>query len=198
MKSVVLALFICASILSFAQSGYQNPIIPGFHPDPSVCRVGDDFYIVNSSFEYFPGVPIFHSKDLVNWEQIGYCLTRDSQLPLQKCGASAGIYATTIRYNEGIFYMTTTNVSGGGNFIVTATDPAGEWSDPVWLETTGIDPDLFFENGKVYVCNTDGKMGIQMSEVDLKTGKRIGEKRHIWRGTGGRYPEGPHIYKKDG
>ena len=184
------------SLLGFSQTtSYQNPIIPGFHPDPSVCRVGDDFYIVNSSFEYFPGVPIFHSKDMVNWEQIGYCLTRDSQLPLQKCGASAGIYATTIRYHEGVFYMITTNVSGGGNFIVTATDPSGEWSDPIWVETSGIDPDLFFENGKVYVCNTDGKIGIQ---IDIKTGKRIGEMHRIWRGTGGRYAEGPHIYKKDG
>lgn len=198
-KTITLCFLLGISILSFGQSfGYQNPIIPGFHPDPSVCRVGDDFYIVNSSFEYFPGVPIFRSKDMVNWEQIGYCLTRDSQLPLQKCGASAGIYATTIRYNEGVFYMITTNVSGGGNFIVTATDPAGEWSEPIWVETSGIDPDLFFENGKVYVCNTDGKMGIQMNQIDIKTGKRIGETRRIWRGTGGRYPEGPHIYKKDG
>jgi xylan 1,4-beta-xylosidase len=198
LKSVFFTLLLGITSISFGQTGYQNPIIPGFHPDPSVCRVGDDFYIVNSSFEYFPGVPIFHSKDLVNWEQIGYCLTRESQLPLQKCGASAGIYATTIRYNEGIFYMITTNVSGLGNFIVTATNPAGEWSEPIKVETTGIDPDLFFENEKVYVCNTDGKMGIQMSQIDIKTGKRIGEMRHIWRGTGGRYAEGPHIYKKDG
>jgi alpha-N-arabinofuranosidase len=189
------------SIKLLAQSGsfgYTNPVIPGFHPDPSVCRVGDDFYLVTSTFEYFPGVPIFHSKDLINWEQIGYCLTRDSQLPLQKCGASAGIYAPTIRYHEGVFYMITTNVSGGGNFIVTTTNPAGEWSDPIWVETSGIDPDLFFEDGKVFVTNTDWKNGLQMNQIDIKTGKCIGEKRNIWRGTGGRYAEGPHIYKKDG
>jgi xylan 1,4-beta-xylosidase len=197
----LLAIVLVLAVDSRAQSvsfGYSNPVIPGFHPDPSVCRVGDDFYLVTSSFEFFPGVPVFHSKDLIHWEQIGYCLTRDSQLPLQKCGASAGIYAPTIRYHNGLFYMITTNVSGGGNFIVTATDPVGEWSDPIWVETTGIDPDLFFEDDKVYVCNTGDKLGIQINEIDLKTGKRIGETRHIWRGTGGRYPEGPHLFKKDG
>lgn len=178
--------------------GYSNPVISGFHPDPSVCRVGDDYYLVTSTFEYFPGVPVFHSKDLINWEQIGYCLTRDSQLPLEKCRASGGIYAPTLRHHDGVFYMMTTNVSGGGNFIVTTEDPAGEWSDPIWVETSGIDPDLYFEDGKVYTCGTDYKKGIQISEIDIKTGKRIGEVRHIWRGTGGRYPEGPHIYKKDG
>lgn len=198
LKNLILFAFILSVLTSFGQDGYKNPIIPGFHPDPSICRVGDDYYIVNSSFEYFPGVPIFHSKDLVNWEQIGHCLTRDSQLPLQKCGASAGIYATTIRYHEGLFYMITTNVSGGGNFFVTATDPAGEWSDPVWVDTPGIDPDLFFENGKVYVCNSADDNGIPLNEIDVKTGKRIGETHHIWNGSGGRYPEGPHIYKKDG
>ena len=196
----LLVLLILTSVLSAQEKteGYFNPVIPGFHPDPSVCRVGDDFYLVNSSFEYFPGVPIFHSRDLINWKQIGYCLTRDNQLPLDKCRASAGIYAPTIRHHNGVFYMITTNVSGGGNFIVTATNPAGEWSDPIWVETSGIDPDLFFEDGKVYVCGTDGKKGIQINEIDIKTGKRIGETRHIWKGTGGRYPEGPHIFKKDG
>jgi len=181
-----------------AQDGYRNPVIPGFHPDPSVCRVGDDFYLVTSSFEYFPGVPIFHSKDLVHWEQIGHCLTRDSQLPLDSCPASAGIFAPTLRYHEGTFYMITTNVSGGGTFLVTTTDPAGEWSEPMWTETGGIDPDLFFEDGKVYVTSTDGLLGLGMCEIDPSTGARLTELRHIWRGTGGRYAEGPHVYKKDG
>ena len=197
-KVVAFIFLMGISFIGLGQNGYQNPVIPGFYPDPSVCRAGNDFYLVNSSFEYFPGVPIFHSKDLIHWEQIGYCLTRDSQLPLQKCRASGGIYAPTIRYQDGLFYMITTNTTGGGNFVVTATDPAGNWSDPVRIEPTGIDPDLFFENGNVYVCSTDGKMGIQMSQIDIKTGKRIGEKRHIWRGTGGRNAEGPHLYKKDG
>ena len=107
---------------------YTNPVIPGGFPDPSICRVGDDYYTVHSSFEYFPGVPIFHSKDLVHWKLIGYCLTRKSQLPLHKMRYSGGIYAPTIRCHDGLFYMITTNVDGGGNFYVTAKDPAGPWS----------------------------------------------------------------------
>ncbi|MGD2174304.1 MAG: family 43 glycosylhydrolase, partial [Candidatus Brocadiaceae bacterium] len=121
-----------------------NPVIPGFHPDPSVCRVGDDFYLATSSFEYFPGVPLFHSRDLVHWRQIGHCLTRRSQLNLEGVPPSGGIYAPTLRHHEGRFYMVTTNVSHGGNFFVSAEDPAGEWSEPVWLDEHGIDPDLFF------------------------------------------------------
>lgn len=95
---------------------YTNPVIPGFHPDPSICRVGDDYYLVTSTFEYFPGVPIFHSKDLVHWRQIGHCLTNEQQLPLAGAGSSGGIYAPTLRYHDGMFYMITTNVSGIGNF----------------------------------------------------------------------------------
>ena len=108
-------------------------MIPGFHPDPSVVRVGDDFYLVTSSFEFFPGVPIFTSRDLVHWRQLGHVLTRESQLPLQKARPSGGIYAPTLRHHDGTFYMITTNVDGGGNFFVTAKDPAGPWSEPVWL-----------------------------------------------------------------
>jgi xylan 1,4-beta-xylosidase len=189
---------------SFPQSiGYQNPVIPGFYPDPSVCRVGEDYYLVNSSFEYFPGVPIFHSKDLIHWEQIGYCLTRKSQLNLEKIQASLGIYAPTIRYNNGVFYMIVTNISHGGNFYVYTSDPAGEWSDPVWIDQTGIDPSLFFDDdGKVYYTgNTPWgvkEQGIYQFEIDIKTGKKLTESRFIWTGTGGRYPEGPHLYKING
>jgi xylan 1,4-beta-xylosidase len=201
----VLVLISSSSVAS-AQTTYRNPVIPGFHPDPSVCCVGDDYYLVTSTFEFFPGVPIFHSKDLVNWEQIGHCLTRASQLPLQKCGASAGIYAPTIRYHDGLFYMVVTNVSGGGNFFVTAKDPAGEWSEPVWVNQGGIDPTIFWdEDGKSYFMSnehqfSDGikREGIVVSEIDLKTGKRTTEPVAVWKGTGGRYPEAPHIYKKDG
>ncbi len=114
-----------------AQQGFRNPIIPGFNPDPSICRVGDDFYLVTSSFEYFPGLPIYHSRDLVNWRQIGHCLTRDSQLPLQKAASSGGLYAPSLRWRDGVFYVICTNVSEGGNFYCTATDPAGPWSDPI-------------------------------------------------------------------
>jgi len=118
---------------------YHNPIIPGFYPDPSICKKGDDYYLVTSSFEFFPGVPVFHSKDLINWRQIGHCLTRKSQLDLDVVPCSRGIYAPTIRYNphDDLFYMVTTNVGKGGNFYVTAKDPAGEWSDPVF---TGNQP----------------------------------------------------------
>ncbi|MCJ7446518.1 MAG: glycoside hydrolase family 43 protein [Bacteroidales bacterium] len=169
---------------------FNNPVIPGFFSDPSVCRAGEDYYLVNSTFEYFPGVPVFHSKDLVNWEMIGYCIDRPTQLP-----KGLNIYATTIRYHEGTFYMITTNLGVGGNFYVTATDPAGPWSDPIWIEAQGIDPDLFFDDdGKVYVISST----FELHEIDLKTGKFISEGRKVWNGTGGRYPEGPHIYKKDG
>ena len=112
----------------------HNPIISGFSPDPSVVAVEGDYYIVNSTFHYFPGVPVYHSRDLQNWEQIGNVLDRPSQLPLVESNASLGIYAPTIRYNEGTFYMITTNVGNGGNFMVSATNPAGPWSEPIWLE----------------------------------------------------------------
>jgi alpha-N-arabinofuranosidase len=178
--------------------GYKNPIIPGFYPDPSICRVGEDYYLVTSTFEFFPGVPVFHSKDLINWTQIGHCLTRKSQLLLDKAGWSAGIYAPTIRYHNGLFYMVTTNVSIGQHLIVTAVDPAGEWSEPMLLTHGAIDPSLFFDDdGKVYFTS-NGNGGILQSELDLNTGKFISEMRVIWSGTGGCYPEAPHLYKING
>ena len=176
---------------------YRNPVIAGYHPDPSICRVGEDFYLVNSSFQYFPGVPIYHSKDLVNWELIGNVLDRESQLPLKGATSWLGIYAPTIRYHEGTYYMITTNVGNGGNFMVTSRDPKGPWSEPLWLEQQGIDPSLWFENGKCYmVSNPDNT--IMLCEIDPKTGKQLTKSKPLWQGTGGRYPEGPHIYKKDG
>ena len=169
---------------------YTNPVIPGFWSDPSVCRVGEDYYLVTSTFEYFPGVPVFHSKDLVNWEMIGYCIDRATQLP-----GGLNIFATTIRHNKGTFYMITTNVGTGGNFYVTATNPAGPWSDPIFIAAQGIDPDLFFDDdGKVYVISST----FVLFEIDINTGKFLSEGRKVWSGNGGRYPEGPHIYKKDG
>ena len=181
----------------YGQEGYSNPVIPGYYPDPSVCRVNDDFYLVNSSFCYFPGVPLFHSKDLVNWEQIGNCLSRESQVKLKNAQSWGGIYAPTIRYNDGIFYMITTNVSDKGNFIVHTKDPKGEWSEPVWLKQQGIDPSLYFENGKCFMVSNPND-GIVMCEINPITGEQLTESKLIWNGTGGRYPEGPHIYKKDG
>lgn len=186
---------------------YQNPILTGFYPDPSVCRVGDDFYMVNSTFEYLPGIPVFHSTDLINWEQIGHCITRESQMVFPKAKASGGLYASTIRYHDGIFYVVCTNTSRGqyGNFYVTAKNPAGEWSDPVWVQQDGIDPSLLFDDdGSVYFTSNGsreiaGKKGavsvIQQSRIDVSTGRLSEEPRVISTGTGGRCAEGPHLYK---
>lgn len=183
----------------------QNPILRGMYPDPSICRAGDDFYIVNSTFEFFPAIPVSHSKDLVNWENIGYCVDRNSQLSIQPAGigrqSADGIYATTIRYKDGIFYMVTTNMhqeKDAGNFFVWAKDPAGPWSDPIFLDVPGIDPSFFFDDdGKNYYVGTAGGK-IYVVEIDLSSGKMLTEPKVLWGGTGGAYPEGPHLYKKDG
>ena len=179
-----------AAVDTDAKITYQNPVIPGFYSDPSITRVEDDYYLVTSTFEYFPGVPVFHSKDLVNWKQIGHAIHRTDQLP-----DGLNIFAATLRYNDGIFYMITTNIGGKGNFFVTATDPAGPWSDPVWVNVPGIDPDLFFDdNGKVYTIGSS----FELFEIDPKTGEVLEAFGQVWATTGGRYAEAPHIYKKDG
>ena len=184
---------------------YKNPVIEGFYPDPSVCRVKDDYYLVTSSFEYFPGVPIFHSKDLVNWNQIGYCLTTDEQLDIYNAKNSYGIYAPTIRYSNGIFYMITTNVTNGTNFYVTSESPEGPWSSPIIVNGwQGIDPSLFFDdNGKVYIMGNSYKnkyeeLGCYMAEIDIETGNLKSERKLVCKGSGGKAPEAPHLYKKDG
>lgn len=181
---------------------YTNPVLPGFYSDPSVCRCGDTFYMVHSSMEYFPGVPLFQSKDMVHWTQLGHVLTRASQLDLDGAWSSGGIYAPTIRFHDGMFYMTTTNASHGGNLIVHTKDPAGPWSEPVFVAQKGIDPSLFFDDdGKVYFTSVgyEGhRQGIQMCEIDPMSGQCLTESRIIWFGTGGRYPEGSHLYKHDG
>ena len=180
--------------------GYENPVLPGFYPDPSICRVGEDYYMVTSTFAYFPGIPIFHGKDLIHWNQIGYCLTRDSQLDLKRCNIGSGLWAPTIRWRDGVFYMICTNVSGKGNFYVTATDPAGEWSDPIWIKPGGVDPSIFWDDdGAAYLTSTGGaNAGIAVGKIDLKTGELLSDVVTVWYGTGGRHPEGPHLYKKDG
>ncbi len=189
-----------------------NPVLSGFYPDPSICRAGEDYYIVNSSFAYFPGVPIFHSKDLAHWEQVGNILDREEQLPLSGSEISEGIYAPSIRYNNGTYYMITTNVSYGGNFIVTAEKPEGPWSKPYYLgeEAKGIDPDLFFDtDGRCYYVGTrpnpegvryNGDWEIWVQELDLSQMKLTGESMAIWKGAVKDviWPEGPHIYKIDG
>lgn len=182
---------------------YRNPILAGMHPDPSICRVGDDYYLVNSSFEYFPGIPVFHSKNLIQWEQIGHCITRNSQLTLRKGFPNeTGTFAPTIRYCNGVFYVVCTNVTYGGeddgNFFVWTKDPYGEWSDPIWLDCPGIDPSFFFdEDGSVYYTGT-ASGEIYLCQIELPSGKRIGEYKNIWAGTGGNDPEGPHLYKING
>ncbi|URZ07607.1 glycoside hydrolase family 43 protein [Clostridium felsineum] len=189
---------------------FKNPILPGFYPDPSICRVGEIYYMVNSSFAFFPGIPIFQSADLVNWEQIGHVLDRESQLKLDGAYYSGGIFAPTIRYHEGVFYVITTNVDNRGNFIVTANDPKGPWSEPYFIENApGIDPSLFFdEDGKVYYtgCRETknprffGDSEIWLQEIDLDKMQLKGESSTIWRGAlkDVKCPEGPHIYKING
>ncbi|WP_397386822.1 glycoside hydrolase family 43 protein [Paenibacillus sp. MMS20-IR301] len=183
---------------------YENPVIPGFHPDPSVCRVGSDYYLVTSSFQYFPGVPVFHSRDLVNWQQIGHCLTRKSQLDLGGCASSMGIFAPTLRFHQGRFYMITTNTHSFRNFYVWSEAPEGPWSEPVWLDWPGIDPSLFFdEDNRVYLTGNGGfrgdePRGIYQAELDIETGKLLTERRFIWSGTGGKAPEAPHLYRIQG
>jgi len=197
---------------------FYNPILQGCYPDPSITRKGDDYYLVCSTFAMFPGVPIFQSKDLVNWKQIGHVLDRVSQLEVHDCGISAGIYAPQILYNKNndTFYMITTEFSGGfGNIVVKTKDPLKGWSDPIKLEFNGIDPSLFFDdNGKGYVVHNDapdkgkelynGHRVIKIWEYDVETDKIIPgtdkiivdggvdlAKKPIW-------IEAPHIYKKNG
>ena len=191
---------------------YFNPIMAGFYPDPSVCRKGDTYYLVNSSFSFFPGVPIFTSKDLVNWTQIGHVLDRKSQLPLEGQHVSGGIFAPAISYNEKnkTFYMITTNV-GAGNFYVKSKDPAKGWSEPIYLRKVGgIDPSFFFDkDGRGYIVNNDeplgghayeGERSIMLHRFDVAGDSVVGDQIQIVRsGTHvQKYPiwiEGPHMYR---
>ncbi|WP_225974620.1 glycoside hydrolase family 43 protein [Arachidicoccus ginsenosidivorans] len=209
--------FVCMLIFSAAhgQLTYNNPILGGFYPDPSICRVGDEYYLVNSSFEYFPGLPIMQSKDLVNWVQIGNAMNRNEQFSLAGGRVSQGLFAPTIRYHEGIFYIICTNVTKGGNFIITATDPKGPWSDPIYLpEVNGIDPSLFFDDdGRTYITYNsvppdnqslyNGHRTIRLIEYDVQRQKTIGENKIIVNGGSdiSKHPvwiEGPHLYKIKG
>jgi alpha-N-arabinofuranosidase len=180
---------------------YRNPVIAGFNPDPSICRDGDDFYLVTSSFEFFPGVPIYHSRNLVNWALIGHCLSRNEQVPLTGCRSSGGIYAPTLRKHDGVFYMTTTNITGGGNFIVHAENIRGPWSNPAHVDQGGIDPSLLFDEGHTWFCSTGqegARQGVFLCEVDPMTGKKLTASRCISFGCGGKFPEAPHIYHLNG
>jgi xylan 1,4-beta-xylosidase len=192
---------------------YRNPVIPGFQPDPSVVRVLDDYYLVNSSFAFFPGIPIYHSRDLVNWEQLGNAFDRPSQFNLSGLGIARAIFAPTIRWHDGIFYIIGTCVECGFNFLISARDPAGPWSDPVWLKSVdGVDPDLFIDSdGRAWIANNgppagipayEGHRAIWLQELDLKAQKMRGSRSVIVNGgvdfaTHPIWIEGPHLLKKD-
>ncbi len=130
-----------------------NPILPGYYPDPSICRNGEDFYLVCSSFEMDPGLPVFHSRDLAHWHQIGNAMTRENGFHMERNCGVGGLMATTIRYHQGTYYIINTNLADKGNYIITASDPAGPWSEPHWMENVpGIDASLFIdEDGQAYV-----------------------------------------------
>jgi len=195
-----------------APENFNNPILSGFYPDPSICRVGDTYYMVNSSFEWFPGLPIHESKDLVNWKLIGYGLSRPTQIAYKDgLKNSNGIFAPTIRYHKGVFYIITTMVGQRGNFIITSKNPAGPWSDPIWIkDAPGIDPSLFWDDdGTCYYTGAGiiddtqnewpGKNGIWMQEINPDTGAWIGDRKQLTYGhaSNARWAEGPHIYKID-
>ncbi|MBO4906576.1 MAG: glycoside hydrolase family 43 protein [Bacteroidaceae bacterium] len=201
-------------------SQYLNPILAGFYPDPSICRAGDTYYLVNSSFAFFPGVPTFESKDLVHWTQVGHVLDRASQLPLEGQGVSAGIFAPDIKYNEKnkTFYMITTNV-GRGNFFVKTQDPHQGWSEPVYLhQIDGIDPSFFFDSksGRAFIVHNapvegghdyEGQRAIRILEFDINgdsiitagTPNRRGWYQIVRGGTHVSerpiWIEGPHLYR---
>ncbi|RZU66363.1 alpha-N-arabinofuranosidase [Microterricola gilva] len=191
---------------------YRNPVLPGCHPDPSVCRVGDEYFIVTSTFEYFPGLPIHRSSNLVDWELIGHAVHRDDQVDLSGVPASGGLFAPTIRYNNGRFHVVCTLVHGTGrqgHFLVTARDAAGPWSQPLWLDDIGgIDPSLTFDGDRVWLCGTrlaeQGEWAEQtevwLSERDPVSFEAIGPTHVLWRGalTGARWAEGPHLFRHGG
>jgi len=200
-------------IAKMGANTYRNPILAGFYPDPSVCRVGNDYYLINSTFAYFPGIPIFHSRDLVNWTQIGNVISRPDQLSYNKLGVSRGIFAPSISYAKGVYYVICTMADAGGNFVVTAANPQGPWSNPTWLEFEGIDPSIFFDDdGRAWVVNNgapagtplySGHRAIWIQEFDPVKKKMFGPRTVLVNGgvdikQKPVWIEGPHIYKYHG
>lgn len=198
-----------------AESTFQNPILSGFYPDPSICRVGEDYYLATSSFCYFPGIPIFHSRDLIHWEQLGHAIHRADQLDYSHSAHSEGLWAPTLRHHKGRFYLVNTMVRDGReavrqNFIVTAENPAGPWSNPVIIQgADGIDPSLFFDDdGSIWYCGNficpqkpyDGHHGLYLCRLDNETLQFAGERKVLWDGddTHCKWLEAPHIYKVEG
>jgi len=193
---------------------YRNPILAGFYSDPSILRVGSDYYLVTSTFSWFPGIPVFHSRDLIHWTQIGNAIDRPGQLDFGSLAMSRGVFAPAINYHAGRFYIVNTCVDCGGNFVITATNPAGPWSDPVWLKTVeGIDPSMFFDDdGRAWIVNNrapegtprySGHRAIWIEQFDPVGLKMLGNAKMVV--DGGIDPaakpvwiEGPHVYKVDG
>jgi alpha-N-arabinofuranosidase len=192
---------------------YRNPVLPGFHPDPSIVRVGNDFYAVTSTFSWFPGLPILHSRDLVNWRQIGNAIDRGGQLDFSGLGTNRGLFAPAISHHDGRFWIVNTCIECGDNFVITASDPAGPWSDPVWLDFGGIDPSLYFaKDGTAWIVYNDappgepryeGHRALWLQQFDLESMKVLPERTLLV--DGGVNPddnpiwaEGPHIYLVDG
>ncbi len=185
----------------------KNPVIPGFYPDPSICRAGDDYYLACSSFELCPAIPIFHSRDLAHWEQICYAMTPENGFHVEKNTGNGGVMAPTIRYNDGLFYIINTNFSDRGNYIITAENPAGPWSEPHWLtDVPGIDASIFFDNdGKAYIMGTGNvwdngaggmERGIWLAPYDMVNFRMAGEPVTIFNSAlrVGAAPESPHLY----
>ncbi len=195
-----------------APGDYRNPILSGYYPDPSVTRVGDDYYLVNSSFAHFPGLPVFRSKDLVNWVQIGNAIDRPGQLDFTGRRVSQAVFAPDISFHDGTFYIVNTCVECGGNFVITAKDPAGPWSQPTWLPFEGIDPSIYWEGDRAFIVNNrapaeppryDGHRALWVQEFDWRAGRMIGESTQLVNGgvdlaTQPVWIEGPHLLKKDG
>jgi xylan 1,4-beta-xylosidase len=215
-KSIVIIVALLATNFSFSQSTtIQNPILTGFYPDPSIVKVGVDYYLINSTFSYFPGIPVFHSKDLKNWKQIGNVIDRPSQMDFMGEKLTRGLFAPAISYYKGVYYVSCTDIDHDGNFVVTATNPVGPWSDPFKIpQVRGIDPSLYFdtETDKAYIVyNSDapdnkplysGHRTVRMFEIDYKTLKVIGEEKQLINGgvditKKPVWIEGPHILKKN-
>ncbi len=195
-----------------AAGQYRNPVLPGFHPDPSIVNVGDDFYAVTSTFSWFPGLPVFHSRDLVHWQQVGNAIDRPGQVDFAGLGTNRGLFAPAITHDGSRFWIANTCIDCGGNFIITADDPAGPWSDPQWLDFGGIDPSLYFEDGRAWIVYNDappgdplyeGHRALWLQELDLATMQMIPRRTLLVNGgldlaDQPVWAEGPHIYRVDG
>jgi len=181
-----------------------NPLIAGFNPDPSILRVGEDYYLVTSTFEYLPGLPIYHSRNLTDWTLVNHVVTRQGQLQLDGVFTGGSAWAPTIRFHDGVYYVVVTDAGGRGTLIFTATDPLGQWSDGLLTDVEGIDPDIAWdEEGNCYFTfsglilsgdHIGTHLGIQQAKIDVTTGKMLEAPRSIWSGTGLMFPEAPHLY----